>query len=114
MNALGQRNLFAPDREMLERMPWTFRYKYRCSDAACGGHEQSIIDWEIAQAWRSWRRNLETDDAAKRAVRDKWFNELCGADRDTLFFAGNMWQRPSQFLVLGVFWPRRGSQRKLL
>ena len=114
LTALGQRNLFAQDREMLERMPWAFKYKYRCADAACNGHEQTIVDWEIAQAWRRWRRDLGDDESTKAAIRTKWLDELCATDRDTVFFAGNMWQRPSQFLTLGVFWPPQGSQRVLL
>jgi hypothetical protein len=112
--ALGQRNLFAQDREMLERMPFAFKYRYRCADAACIRHEQSIIDWEIAQAYRKWHRDLGSDEATIAAIRRKWLDELCAPDRDTVFFAGNMFQHPAQFLILGVFWPPRDSQRMLL
>jgi len=112
--ALGQRNLFAQDREILERMPFAFKYWYRCSDSVCNGHQQSIIDWEIAQAYRKWRRELGTDEATIEAIHRKWLDELCAPDRDTVFFAGNMFQHPAQFLILGVFWPPRDSQQALL
>ena len=112
--ALGQQNLFAQDRVMLERTPWMFKYRYRCAEVGCNGHEQSIIDWEIAQAYRRWRSELGSEEATIAAIRAKWLGELCAPDRDTVFFAGNMWQHPTQFLILGVFWPLRGSQRALL
>ena len=81
LTALGQLNLFAPDREMLEQMPWAFKYRYRCADPGCKTHEQSIIDWEIAQAFRRWRVERGSDDAAVAAIRHKWLEELCAPER---------------------------------
>ncbi len=102
----AQRSLFAPDKEPLEQPPWQFSYRYRCLDASCGGHEQTIVDWEIGQAWRAWRE-LRPEPDRVEAIRNRWLDELCSGDRDTVFFAGNMHQHPKSFLILGVFWPRR-------
>jgi hypothetical protein len=102
--ALAQPSLFLPDKTQLEKIPFRFSYRYRCSAAYCKGHEQSIIDWEAAQAFRNFRRLYgEHDGLAK--MRDKWLGEMCGPAKDTHFFVGNQHLHPKAFLVLGVFWP---------
>jgi len=91
----------------LEQIPWTFRYRYECSEPDCKGHSQSIIDWEIAQFYRrvqhygDWRARM----------RKRWLDEVCSADRDTAFFVGNMHQHPRSFLILGVWWPPRRPEQ---
>jgi hypothetical protein len=87
--------------EALEQIPWTFKYKYRCADTACNGHEQTIVDWEVAELYRRVGRR----DGWQDLMRKKWLNELCGPERDTAFFVGNQHQHPGSFLVLGVWWP---------
>jgi hypothetical protein len=89
--------------EALELIPWTFKYKYRCSDTSCNGHEQTIVDWEIAELYRHVRDRENWRDL----MRSKWIEELCAADRDSAFFVGNQHQHPVAFLVLGVWWPPR-------
>ncbi|HEY4811859.1 MAG TPA: hypothetical protein VIH71_12460 [Solirubrobacteraceae bacterium] len=85
----------------LEQVPWTFRYRYGCGEAGCRGHSQSIIDWEIAQFYRRVRHFDDWQDRMSK----RWLSEVCGADRDTAFFVGNMHQHPRSFLILGVWWP---------
>lgn len=87
----------------LELIPWTFKYRYDCSDPDCNGHSQSIIDWEIAATYRGIRH---LPDWQKR-LRDRWLGDLCAEDRDTAFIVGNQHQHPVSFLVLGVWWPSR-------
>ncbi|WP_320668778.1 hypothetical protein [Patulibacter defluvii] len=87
----------------IELMPWRFIYNYRCADRACGGHRQSITDWEIFQFYRRVR------DAAdwQQQVRDRFVGTLCGSERETAFVVGNQHQHPGSFLVLSVWWPER-------
>jgi len=94
----------------IEQIPYRFKYRYRCSDVGCKGHEQSIIDWEIAQFYRQIR-NSSTWEAR---IRAKWLDELCGADRDTAFFVGNQHQHPTAFMVLGVWWPPKRAEQLAL
>lgn len=86
-------------------MPYRLRYKYRCVEPTCQGHEQSIIDWKLGQAWLGWTQYDEKQRI--EMVRRKWMDELCGANRDTSFFVSSMHAHPKSFLVLGVFWPPR-------
>lgn len=95
--------------EALEQIPWTFKYRYRCSDAACNGHLQTIVDWEIVQFYRRIKDRSDWQDE----LRKKWIGEMCGSDKDTAFFVGNQHQHPTSFLVLGVWWPPRQDQLSL-
>jgi hypothetical protein len=101
---VNQPSLFVPNRGALEKIPYRFKYRYRCADRGCRGHEQTIIDWEIAEAFRSWSRMYGSDSALER-IRAKWVGEMCDPKKDTRFFVGNQHLHPEAFLVLGVFWP---------
>jgi hypothetical protein len=105
--------LFDPVDTKLEKIPFVFRYKYRCEDNACRGHSQSIIDWELMELYRKVRdQNLSRDELLKK-IRAKYFDELCGPERDTHFFVGNHSLYPASFMVLGVFWPPKAQQQEL-
>lgn len=93
--------------EALRQVPWTFKYRYICSDPACNTHEQTIVDWEVAELYRHVRERDNWQDL----MRAKWLGELCGADRDTAFFVGNQLKFPTAFLVLGVWWPPRRPEQ---
>jgi hypothetical protein len=103
---VNQASLLNPQKRALEKIPYRFRYVYTCSARGCAGHRQSIIDWEINEAYRDWSRQ-NGENRALEQIREKWLGEICASDRDTLFFVGNMHLRPDQFLVLGTFWPPR-------
>lgn len=95
-----------PTKSGLEKIPYSFKYKYSCSEPQCNGHEQSIIDWEIAQAYRSWRDDYGADKVLTK-IKEKWLDEICGDQKDTLFFTGNQHQHPESFLILGAVYPKR-------
>lgn len=102
----GQLPLFATASEPIEVLEHAFYYRYRCLDTECSGHRQSIIDWEIAQAYRRWRRDYPSD--WEERLRRKWVEELWANNRGTVLFVGNQHQHPDGFLILGVFWPPEG------
>jgi hypothetical protein len=43
-------------------------------------------------------------------VRERFYEVLCRAGRDTAFFVGNQAKREHVFSVLGVYWPPRVSR----
>lgn len=92
-----------------EVVPWRFRYRYRCAAPACGGHNQTIVDWEVVSLWRHVRQQPDWEDA----MRTK-FEKQMWVGRDTVLFVGNMEEHPSSFLVLGVFWPPAGPSQQVL
>jgi hypothetical protein len=73
-----------------------------------------VVDWELMQFYRRMRNESETVEECLRKVRDKWLDELCGPDKDTHLFVGNMQAHLNSFLVLGVFWPPRVKKGPLL
>jgi hypothetical protein len=103
----SQPSLFFPTRKGLEQIPFRFRYRYRCSTPGCKTHTQSMIDWELAESFRSWRERYDEPTLLKH-LRKKFLEDMCGPGKDTIFFVGNQHQHPTAFLVLGVFWPPRG------
>lgn len=103
-----QPSLFMPTKQGLEKIPYRFRYQYRCSTPGCKGHAQSMIDWEPAESYRSWRERYEQPVLLEK-IRQRFLEDMCGKTKDTIFFVGNIHQHPKSFLVLGVFWPPRSS-----
>jgi hypothetical protein len=101
-----QLDMFEPSLEALEDIPYKFRYRYTCRDEpACPGHQQRVLDWELGQAYRSWRRRYGDDEGALRAIQQKWRDEVVAPDRDVMLFVGSIARYPASFCVLGVFWP---------
>ncbi|MHC4713793.1 MAG: hypothetical protein ACYTAN_11075 [Planctomycetota bacterium] len=104
---LGQGMFWSSPKKTLEKIPFRFLYKYRCSDPKCNGHTQSIIDWEMGQLYRNVRKRHTDKREIGRLIRQKFLSELCGASKETYFFVGNIAKHPATFLVLGVFYPPR-------
>lgn len=102
----SQPSLFFPTKDGLEKIPLRFRYHYRCSSSCKtkNGHFQSMIDWELAESYRSWRDRYDEKTLLEK-IRLKFLDQMCGSTRDTIFFVGNQHQYPQGFMVLGVFWP---------
>ncbi len=105
-NQSMQLSLFS-NKQPLEKIPYTFKYHYRCDDPNCNGHEQSISDWEIFALYRRMKREYEDIEIVKEKVREKFIDQLCSPKRDTYFFVGNHSRHRNSFMVLGVFYPPR-------
>jgi len=110
---VDQLPLFDPVDSKLEKIPFVFRYEYLCEDTDCRGHCQSIIDWELMELYRKVRDLHLSRDEMVGKVREKYFDEMCGAGKDTHFFVGNHSLYPGSFMVLGVFWPPKSPVREL-
>ncbi len=99
MNRAAQGSLLAQGAPNLEFSPFTFKLAYRCHSASCRGHEPSIVDWEISEAWRNWRRSYPTDYLDR--IEEKWLS-LVDPARLPALYVGNQHQAPQGFLVLGI------------
>jgi hypothetical protein len=84
----------------LERIPYRFRYRFRCDDTVCGrAHEMVILDWEIGQAYRSWRRQYgEVGWRAK--LRQKYLDELPSRELHLVLGTHHVF---GSWMVIGVF-----------
>src|SRR5690606_24361670 len=92
LEILGQQLLFgeAPSGE-LEKVPYTFRYEFVCEQDGCPGHRLMCTDWEMRQAWRSWRDQYgaEWESAFRQRFEDEMIQKF-----DTHFFVGTVHQHP--------------------
>jgi hypothetical protein len=105
--------LFDPVETRLEKIPFVFKYRYRCEEPDCRGHAQSIIDWELMELYRKVRDRGATPAEISAKIRQKFLGELCDKSKDTHFFVGNHSLYPNTFMVLGVFWPPATKQSAL-
>ncbi len=94
----------------LEKLPFKFKYEFRCAEPACNGHSMSCTDWEIGQSYRKWR--TEYGDQWVQAFRQKYEREMIDKF-DTHFFVGNVHLYPNAWLIVGLFYPPRQSTRDL-
>jgi len=108
--AYNQHTLF--DRKLTppEQIPFSFYYKFKCyNHPACTGHKLMIHDWELTEAYRCWSQKYERQQDLLDKIRETWLGKLCSPKRDVYFFVGNVWRRPKQFMVLGVFYPPKSE-----
>ena len=111
--SLQQQN-FLIDRETkkaLEKIPYRFSFQYRCMKDDCKGHDMTITDWEIGVLYLRQFKKHNDPKKAIEDVRQKFLNDLCGADKDTHFFVGTVNQYGS-WIIIGVFYPKKGLQKR--
>lgn len=94
-------------KEPPRKVPFKFRYCFRCDDSRCNGkHRMQIEDWEVgALFWRLVDKGSGHEQAAQK-VKDKFLGELCGANKDTHFFVGTILAHPKTWVVIGLFYPK--------
>ena len=111
LEKLSQKDMFlTKESKPLEKIPVGFYYCFRCENCRNKQpHRMKIIDWELAELWRKNRRGHD-DATTIDLVRQRFLHEMCGTDKDTHFFTGNMQKHQNTFLILGVFWPPKRAQ----
>jgi len=104
----AQLSFFNKYKDAIEEIPYNFYYTFYCAeDDNCPGHKLSIIDWEIGQAYRSWRAQYKDEKVCLNKIKQKWEEITDDKKRDVHFFVGNMQRFRDIFMVLGVFYPPR-------
>lgn len=102
----AQLTFFDKKKEAIEKIPFDFYYSFKCNNCCdCPRYKLPIIDWELGQTYRSWRYKYKKQEVLLEQIKHKWFDKLCGPDRDVYFYVGNMRYPPRQFMILGVFYP---------
>lgn len=102
----AQLSLFNKQKDSIEPIPYNFYYSFHCAnEPRCPGHKLLIVDWEMGQAFRSWRTRYKSEPLLMEKLKEKWLGELCSSKKDTHFIVGNVHRFQGTFLVLGVFYP---------
>ncbi len=86
----------------LEKIPFDFRYEFRCTDPACRGHKCLCTDWEMGESYRKWRREYGSDWEEK--FRERYQTYII-EKRDTHFYVGTVHQHPNTWIIVGLFYP---------
>jgi hypothetical protein len=90
----------------LEKVPYDFRYEFRCDDSECNGQKLMCTDWEVGQSYRSWRRTY--GPRWEQKFREKYEQQLI--DRCELhFYVGTLHQFPSSWIIVGLFYPPKSA-----
>ena len=111
-NLLSQLKLFGNDKNILEKIPYKFKIKYKCFDLNCKGHFQGIIDWETAQLYR----NLKKKDRGSiiiEKIKSKYLDDVCKSDKDFYFIVGNSLKGPKSFSIISIFSPPKDDSLPL-
>jgi hypothetical protein len=108
IEALKQMKLFEKRHNTLtppRKVPFRFHYEFLCDDGRCKGHRMMIEDWEVgALFWNLVDKGANYQEAARK-VRYKFFEDICGPQKDTHFFVGTVAAHPKSWVVLGTFYP---------
>jgi hypothetical protein len=97
-------DLFNEEKLRVEALPFKFQYAFCCTDPTCRGHNCSVLDWEAYALYRRMVGKWGESEAVEK-VRQKYVDFICGSDKETYFYMGNMKAHPGSFLVLGAFYP---------
>jgi hypothetical protein len=96
---LLQEQLFE-ERKGLEKVPFDFRFRWRDGDGV--EHNSHVLAWEFGETLRQYRQHYPDP---VQVMRDKWMNDLCGANRAVSFFMGNQARFRHNFSICGIFSP---------
>ncbi len=88
----------------LEKIPYRFKYEFRCPESGCPGHSLTCTDWELGQSWRRWRWKYGSDWESK--FRQKFETEMIKKN-DTHFYVGTLHRHQANWIIVGLFYPRK-------
>lgn len=88
-----------------EKIPYAFRYHFKCDDSTCKGHKIMCEDWEMIESWRNWRRTYNGEDVLREKFIEKYYNWIRN-ERDPYFFVGTH-SKFNTWLIIGLYYPPR-------
>ncbi len=104
----AQLSFFDPQKNAIEQIPFDFYYQFKCyGHSHCPGHKLLVIDWELGQAYRSWKNAYKTEDLLLEKIKQRWLDGMCSEKHDTYFYVGNQHRFQNQFMILGTFYPKK-------
>ena len=97
--------------KQLEKVPFDFRYSFRCDDDSCKGHALTCTDWEMGQAYRRWHQSYGR--GWEQQFRQRFESDMQGK-YDTHFFVGTIHQHPNNWIIVGLYYPPAPKPMPLL
>lgn len=104
----AQLSFFDKKKKDIEPISFDFYYHFKCHDHPdCPGHKLPIIDWEIGQSYRKWRYEYKPQEQLLQKIKQRWLDLNCSEKNDVYFYVGNLKRFRNEFMVLGVFYPKK-------
>ena len=88
-----------------------FSYKFHCDDPKCKGHDMICEDWELFEAFRSWKKKYPVPTELEKKLKEKFDTNM--RKRDLYFIVGTT----SQFgtwVIIGLYYPPKNKNKSLL
>jgi hypothetical protein len=87
-----------PEMKKLEFLKSRIQVSWLCKATDCSGHKMQVLDWGLCE--------LQRRNGGEAAVSR--MKELSKLDTYSLkFFLGNLFQYPTSFLIVGLWYPKR-------
>jgi hypothetical protein len=87
-----------PEMKTLEFLKSRVMVSWLCNAKDCSGHKMQVLDWGLCE--------LQRREGSEAAV--KRMKEVCNLNNhDLKFFLGNLFQYPTSFLIVGMWYPKR-------
>ena len=86
----------------LEKIPFNFRYQFRCDHDTCKGHKMFCSDWEMGESFRKWKAQYGNNWESK--FRQRYEMEMI-QKYDTHFYVGTVAKYPGTWIIVGLFYP---------
>ena len=91
----------------LEKIPFNFRYLFKCDHETCNGHRLFCSDWEMGESFRKWKALY--GDKWESKFRKRYEFEMI-QKFDTHFYVGTVAKYPATWIIVGLFYPPRVRQ----
>lgn len=102
---LGQKYMFDKTKTMLEKIPYSFHYKFICEEKICKTHDLIIVDWDINQTYRNFKETYKTEKLIMEKLKSKWLDYFFN-QRESYFIVGTD-SNFGKFMILTVISPKR-------
>ncbi len=87
----------------LEKLPFDFLYDFTCRDDRCHGHKMKVLDWEMAQTYRNFRR-LYGRAGWEAKFREKYGEWVPAQDLHLVMGTHRVF---GNWMIVGVLYPPR-------
>jgi hypothetical protein len=89
-----------PEMKKLEFLKSRVVVSWSCDSTKCPGHRMQVLDWGLCE--------LQRRDGSEAALNR--MKELANLDKyDLKFFLGNLFQYPTSFMIVGLWYPKRAN-----
>jgi hypothetical protein len=112
LELLKQGTLFSKEpKAELEKVPFKFRYVFKCDHDGCSGHRMICTDWEMGESWRRWKDTYGEGWRERFSLR---YEKEMIDKFDTHFYVGTVHGNPKSWIIVGLFYPPRPAETPLL